>query len=67
MGLARTAVKVLVEEDTDRILGAHLLGEHAGETINLFGLAIRANLRADDLRHMVYAYPTAASDVPHML
>ena len=33
--------KVLVEEGTDRILGAHLLGDQAGETINLFALAIR--------------------------
>ena len=67
VGLAHTGVKVLVEEGTDRVLGAHLLGEHAGETINLFALAIRADLRADDLRHMVYAYPTAASDVSYML
>src|SRR5580700_9165261 len=33
--------KVLVEEGTDRILGAHILGSEAGEVINLFALAIR--------------------------
>src|SRR5262249_62062088 len=36
--------KTLVEEDTDRILGAHLVGPHAEEVINLFGLAIRHGL-----------------------
>jgi glutathione reductase (NADPH) len=59
--------KVLVEEGTDRILGAHLLGDQAGETINLFGLAIRSGMRATDLRHMVFSYPTHASDMPYML
>lgn len=33
--------KVLVDEATDLVLGAHLVGPHAEEVINLFGLAIR--------------------------
>lgn len=59
--------KVLVEEDTDRILGAHLLGSEAEEVINLFGLAMRSGMRAADLKDMLYAYPTRGSDVPYML
>jgi glutathione reductase (NADPH) len=59
--------KVLVENDTERILGAHLLGEHAEEVINLFALAIRTGLRSRDLKHMVYSYPSASSDVIYML
>jgi glutathione reductase (NADPH) len=59
--------KVMVEEGTDRILGAHLLGGEAGEVINLFALAIRSGIRATDLRHMVFSYPTHGSDVPYML
>jgi glutathione reductase (NADPH) len=59
--------KVLVEEGTDRILGAHLLGNEAEEVINLFGVAIRSGMRATDLKHMLYAYPTRGSDVPYML
>jgi len=59
--------KVLVEEGTDRIVGAHLLGSEAEEVINLFGLAMRSGMRANDLKHMVYAYPTRGSDVPYML
>jgi glutathione reductase (NADPH) len=50
--------KVLVEEGTDRILGAHLLGIGAEEVINLFGVAMRSGMRATDLKHMLYAYPT---------
>jgi glutathione reductase (NADPH) len=59
--------KVLVENDTERILGAHLLGEHAEEVINLFALAMRTGLRSSDLKHMVYSYPSAASDLVYML
>jgi glutathione reductase (NADPH) len=56
-----------VEEDTDRILGAHLLGERSDEVINLFGLAMRSELRAIDLKHMLFSYPTHGSELPHML
>ncbi len=59
--------KVLIEEDTERILGAHLLGPHAEDTINLFALAIRSGLGVRDLKQTIFAYPTHASDVAYML
>jgi glutathione reductase (NADPH) len=59
--------KTLVDEETGRILGAHLVGPHADEVINLFGLAIRHNLTVDDLKTTMFAYPTAASDIGYML
>ena len=59
--------KVLVEEGTDRILGAHILGSEADEVINLFALAIRSGMRATDLKHMLFAYPTNGSNMARML
>ncbi|PKB25296.1 glutathione reductase (NADPH) [Novosphingobium kunmingense] len=59
--------KVLIDEDTDLILGAHLVGPNADEVINLFGLAVRHGLTAADLRSTMFAYPTSASDVGYML
>jgi glutathione reductase (NADPH) len=59
--------KVLVEEGTDRILGAHILGSEAGEVINLFALAIRSGMRATDLKHTLFAYPTSGSNMARML
>jgi glutathione reductase (NADPH) len=67
LNLKHSGFKVLVEENSERILGAHLLGAHAEETINLFALAIRAGLKTDDLREMIYAYPSHASDIVYML
>jgi glutathione reductase (NADPH) len=64
---AYSGYKVLVEEDTDRILGAHILGSDAGEVINLFALAIRSGMRATDLQHMLFAYPTSGSNLTRML
>jgi glutathione reductase (NADPH) len=58
---------VLVEEGTDRLLGAHILGREAGEVINLFALAIRSGMRAADLRQMLFAYPTSGSNMARML
>src|SRR6266853_774378 len=59
--------KTLIDEQTGRILGAHLLGPDAAETINIFALAIRKGLTSTDLKDVIYAYPTIASDVPYMI
>ena len=59
--------KTITAEDTGRILGAHLVGPHADEVINLFGIAIRHDLTAADLKSTMFAYPTGASDIGYML
>jgi glutathione reductase (NADPH) len=67
VGETFSGFKTLIEEGTDRILGAHLLGGQAEEVINLFAVAMRSGMRAPDLRHAIFAYPTHSSDVPYML
>jgi glutathione reductase (NADPH) len=59
--------KVLIEEGSGAILGAHLVGPGVEEVINLFALAIRHGLTADDLKSTIFAYPTGASDIGYML
>jgi glutathione reductase (NADPH) len=59
--------KVLIEEGSNRILGAHLLGPHAEETINIFALAMRFGLTTDQLKEMRYAYPSHSDDVSYMI
>lgn len=60
-------VKIIIDEDSDQILGAHLIGQEADELINHFALAIQFNLTTYDLKQMIFAYPTAASDIASML
>ena len=59
--------KIIVDQTTDRILGAHFVGHAGQELVNLFGLAMRFGLTASKLRDNVYAYPTFSSDIKHML
>ena len=68
VGETCAAFKVLIEEDTNRILGAHILGPHAEEIINIFSLAIRLGLTTKDLNDpILYTYPTNSSDILYML
>ena len=61
------AYKVLTEEETGKLLGAHLLSNHAAETINLFALAMRQGLTARELKTGIFVHPAASSDVSYML
>jgi glutathione reductase (NADPH) len=67
LGAKHSAFKVLIEENSDRILGAHLIGPHAEEQINLFTMAIRSGIRASDIEQTLFAYPTGASDLSYMV
>lgn len=67
VGESAYGYKTLVDEDSGQILGAHLVGPHADEVINLFGLAIGHGLAADDLKGTMFAYPTGASDIGYMV
>lgn len=62
-----SAYKVLVEKGTGRIIGAHLMGPGAEEQINLFAMAMGAGLTANQLKAVIFAYPSYASDLSSMV
>lgn len=55
-------IKVVVDENK-RILGASVLGPHAGDLIHEFALAIKCGLKSHDLLSMIHAYPTLSEAV----
>jgi pyruvate/2-oxoglutarate dehydrogenase complex dihydrolipoamide dehydrogenase (E3) component/uncharacterized membrane protein YdjX (TVP38/TMEM64 family) len=59
-------VKVLVPPGKDRILGASVVGERAGETIALFALAMQQHIGLDKILGTVFAYPTFAEAAKHV-
>lgn len=59
--------KVLVEDGSEKILGAHLIGPRADDLINVFAMAIRLGLTTTDLRKPVFVFPTRFSDLESML
>jgi len=67
VGMKYSGYKVLIENDSNRVLGAHLLGLHAEEVINLFAMAIQFGLRADDLKKIRYTYPSHSDDISYMV
>ena len=67
VGETASGFKVLIEEETDHVLGAHLLGPRADEVINLFAVAIRLRIPARELQQVICAYPTYSSDMHYML
>ena len=58
--------KILVDEDNDRIVGAHMIGHNGEDLINLFVLAMRNDIPASALKDTILAYPTFSSDVKNM-
>lgn len=61
------AYRLLIDRKSGKLLGAHLLGPGSEEVINLFALAIRLDLDADQLRQLVSCYPSFGSNVTAML
>jgi glutathione reductase (NADPH) len=67
VGLKHTAAKTIIERATGRILGAHILGHGAEETINVFALAIAQGMTAEQLKAIPWAYPTASSEIVYLV
>lgn len=61
------AFKIIANERTKVIVGAHLLSSEANETINIFVVAINNKVTIDELKKMIFTYPSYASDLKKML
>ncbi|KAF8671918.1 Pyridine nucleotide-disulfide oxidoreductase, dimerization domain [Rhizoctonia solani] len=51
-------VKFIVEKETDRVLGCHIIGPNAGEMIASAVLAIEYSASAEDIARTCHAHPT---------
>lgn len=51
-------VKVLADKKTDRIVGVHILGPHAGDIINEAASAISFGASSEDLARTCHVHPT---------
>ena len=59
--------KVLIDENTGKILGANLFGAEAHEIINLFTLAMNEGISYESLRDQIYTHPTMAESFNDLL
>ena len=56
-------VKILADEKTDKVLGAHLIGPHVGELIAEIGVAMEFGASSEDIARTCYAHPTFSEAV----
>jgi glutathione reductase (NADPH) len=58
----RTLVKLVVERDTDRVLGCHILGRDAAEIIQGFAVALEAGATKADFDRTIGIHPSSAEE-----
>ena len=65
-GPDRMVMKLVVDGETDRLLGAHILGADAGEVIQALGVAVKMGAKKADLDDTMPVHPTAAEELVTM-
>ena len=63
MGEIAGLIKIIADESSDRILGAHIIGPHASDMIHEIALAMEKGLTVKDIAHTIHAHPTLAEGV----
>jgi len=59
--------KVLIEKDSRRVIGAHILGSYASEMIVAAGVMIEMQMTAEDAKEVVYPHPTVCEVIREAL
>ncbi|NGZ77654.1 dihydrolipoyl dehydrogenase family protein [Saccharibacillus alkalitolerans] len=67
MGEKPSMAKVILDQSSGCILGAHVLNGEAEHLINYFAIAMRHGLTAAQLSDTLYGYPTDGSDLKYLL
>ncbi len=59
----RMLMKLVVDGDTDRVLGCHIVGVDAPEMIQCIAIAVKAGVKKADFDQTVALHPTAAEEL----
>jgi glutathione reductase (NADPH) len=59
----RAFFKLVVDGETDRVVGCHIVGPDAGEMIQLVGIAVKMNATKADVDAVMAVHPTAAEEL----
>ena len=62
----RTLMKLVVDGSTDRVVGCHIVGESAGETIQLVGIAVKMGATKADFDATMAVHPTMTEELVTM-
>ena len=62
----RVMMKLVVSSETRKVLGCHIVADHAGEMIQLAGIAIKMGATKEDFDRTVAVHPTMAEELVTM-
>jgi glutathione reductase (NADPH) len=62
----RMLMKLVVDGDSDRVLGCHICGPDAGEMAQLLGIAVRLGAKKSDFDATMAVHPTASEELVTM-
>mmetsp|Transcript_11915 Transcript_11915/g.49724 ORF Transcript_11915/g.49724 Transcript_11915/m.49724 type:complete len:91 (+) Transcript_11915:1481-1753(+) len=62
----RTFMKLIVERETQKVVGCHILEPSAGEMIQLVGVAMKAGATKQNFDETIGVHPTAAEEMVTM-
>jgi glutathione reductase (NADPH) len=62
----RSFFKLVVDGETDRVVGCHIVGPEAGEMIQLIGIAVKMKATKADFDAVMAVHPTAAEELVTM-
>lgn len=63
MGLDVGVVEIIVDKNTDKVMGAQIIGEHASDLISEISVMIKNNLSAKQLIKTIHPHPTLSEIV----
>jgi glutathione reductase (NADPH) len=63
---SRVLMKLVVDAATDRVVGCHIVGEGAGEMIQLISIAVKSGATKADFDATMAVHPTAAEELVTM-
>lgn len=62
----RVLMKLVVSKATDKVLGCHIVAEHAGEMIQLAGIAVKMGATKADFDRVCAVHPTISEELVTM-
>ncbi len=62
----RMLMKLVIDKDSDRVLGCHLCGPDAGEMVQILGIAVRMGATKAEFDATMAVHPTAAEELVTM-
>ena len=66
IGLKNSGYKILVNRK-NKILGAHIFYPNSDEIINLFLFAMKNNMKSEEMKDYLMAYPSSSYDIKYMI